>query len=200
MIVRDIDVLSRPARRANVSVTFSVPTLDQEIWRYTEPHTPPPVQRLEALRKLVDAGIKAGVGIAPILPGLSDKPELLADVVKAARDHGATPSGPTLLYLRPGTREHFLDKLSEVWPELVAHLREALRQRPGVSARCGNSAAASACQRPCSAVRDRRPAPPAHHAGSDATGNRTAQARPRVRRPGAGSAVRGIARQFGRND
>jgi DNA repair photolyase len=119
MIVRDIDVLQAAASRADVSVNFSVPTLDQKIWRYTEPHTAPPIQRLRALRRLVDAGIRAGVGVAPILPGLSDDPNLLADVVRAARDHGATHVWANVLYLRPGTREHFLDKLSAIWPELI---------------------------------------------------------------------------------
>ena len=71
------------------------------------------------MRRLVDAGIRAGVGVAPILPGLSDKPELLADVVRAARDHGATHVWANVLYLRPGTREHFLDKLAAIWPELL---------------------------------------------------------------------------------
>ncbi len=119
MIVRDVDVLTAAATRSDVSVTFSVPTLDDRIWRYTEPHTSPPIQRLRAMRKLIDAGINAGVGIAPILPGLSDDPDLLADVVKAARDHGATRVWANVLYLRPGTREHFLDKLTDVWPELI---------------------------------------------------------------------------------
>jgi len=117
--VRDLDVLQEGARRADVSVTFSVPTLDPKIWRYTEPHTAPPIQRLRALRTLIDGGIRAGVGVAPILPGLSDDPNLLADVVKAARDHGATHVWANVLYLRPGTREHFMDKLAAVWPELV---------------------------------------------------------------------------------
>jgi len=119
MIVRDLDVLQEAARRADVSVTFSVPTLDPKIWGYTEPHTAPPIQRLRALRTLIDGGIRAGVGVAPILPGLSDDPNLLADVVKAARDHGATHVWANVLYLRPGTREHFMDKLAAIWPELV---------------------------------------------------------------------------------
>jgi DNA repair photolyase len=119
MIVRDTDVLLAAAVRADVSVTFSVPTLDEKIWRYTEPHTSPPLQRLRALRRLVDAGIRAGVGVAPILPGLSDDPQLLAQVVRAARDHGATHVWANVLYLRPGTREHFLDKLAAIWPELL---------------------------------------------------------------------------------
>jgi DNA repair photolyase len=119
LIVRDIDVLSDAARAAEVSVTFSVPTLDPTIWRLTEPGTPPPRQRLRAVTRLVDAGIKAGVGIAPVLPGLSDRPELLENVVRAARDAGATGVWANLLYLRPGTREHFLDNLARDWPELL---------------------------------------------------------------------------------
>jgi DNA repair photolyase len=117
MIVRDLDVLVEGSARADVSVTFSVPTLDEEIWRRTEPGTARPAQRLRALRELVDAGVKAGVGMAPILPGLSDRPELLADVVRAAREAGATGIWANLLYLRPGTREHFLEALARDWPE-----------------------------------------------------------------------------------
>jgi DNA repair photolyase len=112
-------VLQRAATRADVNVTFSVPTLDPDIWRRTEPGTAPPRQRLRALRVLVDAGIDAGVGIAPILPGLSDKPALLADVVRAARDAGATNVWCNVLYLQPGTREHFLEHLARDWPELL---------------------------------------------------------------------------------
>ena len=119
LIVRDIDVLSEAARHADVSVMFSVPTLDRDVWKKTEPGTAPPLQRLRALRRLVDAGIDAGVGMAPILPGLSDRPELLADVVKAARDAGATSIWTGLLNLRPGTREHFLENLARDWPELL---------------------------------------------------------------------------------
>jgi DNA repair photolyase len=117
MIVRDLDVLQAAAARADVSVTFSVPTLDEEVWRTTEPGTAPPRQRLRALRELVEGGIKAGVGMAPILPGLSDRPEQLAEVVRAAREAGATGVWVSLLYLKPGTREHFLDALSRDWPE-----------------------------------------------------------------------------------
>jgi len=119
MIVRDLDVLSDAARHAAVSVTFSVPTLDPDVWRRTEPGTAPPRQRLRALRALVDAGVDVGVGMAPILPGLSDRPEQLAAVVKAARDAGATGIWANLLYLRPGTREHFLANLARDWPELL---------------------------------------------------------------------------------
>jgi DNA repair photolyase len=117
MIVRDLDVLAEAAQRADVSVTFSIPTVDDEIWKRTEPSTAHPRQRLKAVKTLVDAGVKAGVGMAPILPGISDKPEHLREVVRAAREAGATGIWANLLFLRPGTREHFLEHLAEDWPE-----------------------------------------------------------------------------------
>jgi DNA repair photolyase len=119
LIVRDRDVIADAASRADVSVTFSVPTLDREIWRLTEPGTAPPHQRLRAMSKLLDGGVKAGIGIAPILPGLSDDPALLEDVVRAARDAGAAFVWANVLYLRPGTREHFLEHLARDWPQLL---------------------------------------------------------------------------------
>jgi DNA repair photolyase len=117
LIVRDVDVLVEAARRAELSVTFSVPTLDDEIWQRTEPGTAHPRQRLRALKVLVDAGIRASVGMAPILPGISDQPELLEQVVREAREAGACGVWANLLNLRPGTREHFLECLAEDYPE-----------------------------------------------------------------------------------
>ena len=120
MIVRDLDVLQEASRRAKVSIQFSVPTIDMDVWSKTEPGTAPPHQRLRALRMLVDAGIDAGVAMAPILPGISDKPEQLEAVIKAARDAGATRLWGGVVYLAPGTREHFFSLLSEHWPEQLA--------------------------------------------------------------------------------
>jgi DNA repair photolyase len=128
LVVRDVDVLAEAARRADVSVSFSVPTLDDEIWRRTEPGTAPPRQRLRALARLVEAGIDARVGMAPILPGLSDRPELLAEVVREARAAGATGIWANLLYLRPGTREHFLAALEHDWPELLPEYERLYRR------------------------------------------------------------------------
>ena len=116
MIVRDLDVLAEASKRADVSVTFSIPTLDEDVWKHTEPSTAHPRQRLKAVKMLVDAGVKASVGMAPILPGVSDRPEQLREVVRAARDAGATGIWANLLFLRPGTREHFLEHLARTGP------------------------------------------------------------------------------------
>ena len=117
LIVRDADVLAEASARADVSVTFSVPTLDERVWRTTEPGTSPPRQRLRAASVLVEAGVRVGIGMAPILPGLSDRPEQLAAVVRAAREAGVAGVWANLLYLRPGTREHFLEALARDWPD-----------------------------------------------------------------------------------
>jgi DNA repair photolyase len=119
LIVRDLDVLQDAARRVEVSVTFSVPTLDPRVWRATEPSTAPPRQRLRALRVLREGGINAGVAMAPILPGLSDSRESMEAVVRAARAAGATSIWTELVNLRPGTREHFLAHLAQDWPEQI---------------------------------------------------------------------------------
>jgi DNA repair photolyase len=109
-------------------VSLSVPTLDEHVWRSTEPGTAPPRQRLRAVRTLVDAGIRTGVGVAPILPGLSDRPEQLLEVARAARDAGATHLWGRALHLQPGTREHFLEGLGRVWPEEAARYAALYRR------------------------------------------------------------------------
>jgi DNA repair photolyase len=132
MIVRDADILREASTRADVQVNFSVPTLDREVWRRTEPGTAPPWQRLRALRVLIDAGVKAGVGMAPLMPGISDKPEMLREVVVAARDAGAAFLWANTLYLKPGTREHFLENMARDWPEMLERYQR-MYARPYVS-------------------------------------------------------------------
>ena len=139
MIVRDIDVLSDLARRADVHITFSIPTVDDDVWRKTEPGTAHPRQRLRAIEKLTSAGIDVGVGMAPILPGLSDRPEGLEAVVKAARDAGATGLWAGMLHLKDGTREHFMSILDRHWPELVPRYERAYRERAYLPATFGEA-------------------------------------------------------------
>ncbi|MBI1797929.1 MAG: radical SAM protein [Candidatus Eisenbacteria bacterium] len=129
LVVRDLDVLQEAARRVEVSVSFSVPTLDRDVWRTTEPATAPPVQRLRALRVLRQGGIRAGVAMAPILPGISDAPESMAAVVRAARAAGAVSIWTELLHLRPGTREHFLAHLARDWPDELDRYRTLYSDR-----------------------------------------------------------------------
>ena len=124
LAVRDVDVLQQASERADVTVHFSLPTLDERVWRTTEPGTAPPRSRLRAIRRLADAGIAVGVGMAPILPGLSDRPEQLRAVVRAARAAGAKSIWASVLHLRPGTREHFLEALARDWPEELGRYEE----------------------------------------------------------------------------
>ena len=145
LIVRDVDVLAEASRRTEVSVMFSVPTLDPVVWRTTEPGTAPPRQRLRALSTLVDAGIKASVGMAPILPGLSDRPEQLAEVVKAVRAAGATSVWANLLYLKPGTKEHFLEALARDWPEELERYEQLYARRAYLPSRRGRSGPRTRC-------------------------------------------------------
>jgi DNA repair photolyase len=123
MIVRDVDVLQYASARADVSINVSIPTLDTDVWRLTEPGTSPPHQRLRAVRTLIDAGIKVGVAMAPVLPGISDAPQQLEAVVRGAREAGATNVWANVVFLRPGTREHFYETLSRYWPQLLPRYR-----------------------------------------------------------------------------
>ena len=119
MVVRDKDVLSDLTNAAGCSVYMSVPCVEEDVWRALEPGTAPPLQRLRAVRELVDAGIRAGVLMNPIVPGISSKPALIERTVKAIADHGARFVGCNTLYLEGGTRDHFFRFLSDEYPHLV---------------------------------------------------------------------------------
>jgi DNA repair photolyase len=123
LIVRDVDVLAEASRRASVRVSISIATLDPELSARLEPGVAPPRQRLRAIRLLTDAGIAAGVALAPVLPGLTDAPRSMAAVLAAAREAGATHSWSNVLNLRAGTREHFLSVVEREWPEELARYR-----------------------------------------------------------------------------
>ncbi len=119
LIVRDLDVLVELAKRAKVSVSFSVPTVDETVWKKTEPGTSPPLQRLRVLKQLVEAGVEAGVGMAPLLPGISDSPSQLEATVMAAAKARACFVWAGTVYLKPGTREHFFRFMKKELPHLL---------------------------------------------------------------------------------
>ncbi|MGH9256085.1 MAG: radical SAM protein [Vicinamibacterales bacterium] len=119
MIVRDKDVLSDLSAGAGCSVYVSVPTVDERAWRLLEPGTAPPLQRLRAVRELVDAGIRTGVLMNPIVPGITSKPALLERTVKAIADHGASFVGCNVMFLEGGTRDHFMRWLAQEFPHLA---------------------------------------------------------------------------------
>jgi DNA repair photolyase len=127
MIVRDLDVLVAAAKRVPVSVNVSIPSLDARVVKATEPGVAPPARRMWTVRRLVEAGIDTAVAMAPILPGLSDAPDSMRAVVRAAREAGATRVWARALYLQPGTREHFLTVLQAEWPELLPHYARLYR-------------------------------------------------------------------------
>jgi DNA repair photolyase len=119
MVLRDLDLLVEAAKRTSVRVDLSIGTLDEHVWRTSEPGTPPPLQRIEAVRRLNEAGIECGVFVAPVLPGISDAPEQLEAVVNAGIAAGAVSISTVILHLRPGVRELFLPWLQRERPDLV---------------------------------------------------------------------------------
>jgi DNA repair photolyase len=160
LIVRDAELLAEASRRADVSVTFSVPTLDEDVWRTTEPGTSPPAQRLRALKLLVEHGVRASVGMAPLLPGLSDSRDQIRRVVEAARAAGACGIWANVLYLKPGTKEHFMECLARDWPELLSDY-EHLYARRAYLAAADTAPARDEVRRLARThgIRDRRPEP-----------------------------------------
>ncbi|MXY80277.1 MAG: radical SAM protein [Chloroflexi bacterium] len=159
LIVRDLDVLGKVDARAELSVAFSIPTVDREIWRRTEPGTAPPRQRLAAMRRLVDAGIHAGVLMAPLLPGLSADRAQVERTVRAAADHGARFVGSGLLNLSPELRDYYFDFLAAEYPALLDGYRRLYGQKYAPKRYRDRVAARVQELREAAGVSD-RPAPP----------------------------------------
>ncbi|WP_375480896.1 radical SAM protein [uncultured Jatrophihabitans sp.] len=120
LVTRDLDLIAEAAKHADVRVNFSLGTLDPRVWRATEPGAPDPRRRVDAIRRLAERGVRTGALIAPVLPGLSDSEPQLRAVVTAVREAGGEILGLGPLYLRRGTREHFLTWLATHDPELHA--------------------------------------------------------------------------------
>ncbi len=132
MVIRDIDVLSDLADRTDSSVTISIPTVDPELSRRLEPGTPPPAKRLRALGALAEAGIRAGVSMAPVIPGLTDDLAAMRSVASRAAEHGAQFLWGGTLYLKDGTRDHFAAFVRDHYPGIE---RDLFSLYPGAYAR-----------------------------------------------------------------
>jgi DNA repair photolyase len=127
LLLRDLDLFEELAATAGFTANLSIGTLDEEVWRRTEPGTPHPKARMAAVKTLVEAGIPCGILMAPILPGISDAPEQLQAVVRAAADAGASHLSPITLHLRRGVKEEFMPWLEQTYPELVPDYRRMYR-------------------------------------------------------------------------
>ncbi|MGE3268539.1 MAG: radical SAM protein, partial [Chloroflexota bacterium] len=125
LVIRDVDVLADLARVAKVRIFFTITTVDLTLWRTLEPGTANPFKRLAAMRRLVDAGVPAGVLVAPILPGITDSAESLEAVASAAEDYGAMWLGSSALRLRPIVKDHYLSFVEDEFPELLARYQRA---------------------------------------------------------------------------
>ena len=133
LALRDIDVLRALADGPGVTVFFSVPTLDERAWRETEPHTPSPRARLEAVRKMNEAGIPCGILMAPLMPGINDSPEQVGEILRIAEDAGAISAAAMPLHLRPGVKEVFFDWMRVHRPDLMPRYEELYRGRSYVT-------------------------------------------------------------------
>jgi len=129
LILRDLELLVAAAARTSVRANFSIGTLDEAVWRATEPGTPHPRRRVEAVARLNEAGIPCGVLVAPVLPDLSDGDEQLAEVVEACVAAGATSINAMYLHLRPGVREHWFDWMKGALPDRVDDYERRYRSR-----------------------------------------------------------------------
>jgi DNA repair photolyase len=128
LVLRDAALLAAASERTDVAVSFSIGTLDRDVWKLTEPGTPPPDRRVEALRRLSDLGIHCGVLVAPVLPGLSDGEAQLTEVVEACAAAGAASIAGVALHLRGPLRGHYLDWLARARPDLVRLHRGRFRR------------------------------------------------------------------------
>ncbi len=128
LLLRDLPLMLQIAQRTTIGASLSIPTLDERAWRATEPHTPNPRARLEAVAELNRAGIPTGVLIAPLMPGINDAPAQLEPLLQGAIDAGATSIGGVALHLRDGVKQVFTDWLRTQRPELVARYEQLYRR------------------------------------------------------------------------
>ncbi|HTU86828.1 MAG TPA: radical SAM protein [Solirubrobacteraceae bacterium] len=119
LLLRDLKLMKEINERTEFSAALSVPTIDEKAWRATEPHTPNPRARLEAVAELTRAGIRTGVLVAPLMPGINDSPEQVAPILEKASEAGAAYVTGIALHLRGEVRGLFFDWLRANRPDLL---------------------------------------------------------------------------------
>jgi DNA repair photolyase len=119
LVLRDIDLFERMARKVPVSVNLSVPTVDEAAWRATEPHTPSPAARLDAVEELRSRGIESGVLVAPLMPGINDEPDQVQPILDRAKEADASFLTGIALHLRGEVKDVFFGWLQEKRPDLL---------------------------------------------------------------------------------
>lgn len=124
LLLRDLDLMKEIAERTTISANLSIPTMEEKAWRATEPHTPNPRARMEAVAELNRQGIPCGILVAPLMPGINDSPKQVERILEMAVEAGATGVGGIALHLRPGVKEVFMDWLRSYRPELVPRYEE----------------------------------------------------------------------------
>ena len=129
LAMRDVKIYERMAKVLPVSVNLSVPTLDEDAWRATEPHTPSPAARLDAVAELRRRGIDSGVLIAPLMPGINDHPDQVRPIIERAREAGATSLGGVALHLRGEVKDVFFAWLKEKRPDLLPRYEQLYKGR-----------------------------------------------------------------------
>lgn len=129
LVLRDVEIYERMAKKLPISVNLSVPTLDEKVWRATEPHTPSPVARLDAVEELRARGIESGVLIAPLMPGINDDPAQVQPIVERAKEAGASFLTGLALHLRGEVKDVFFGWLTEKRPDLIPQYEQLYKGR-----------------------------------------------------------------------
>jgi DNA repair photolyase len=167
LLLRDLDLFQEIAAQTDFTANLSIPTIDEKVWRQTEPHTPNPRARIEAVAELTRAGINCGVLVAPLIPGVNDDPAQVQEIVDACAEAGATHIGGICLHLRGAVKDIWFEWLEAYRPDLVPRYEQMYAR--------GAYAPKAERERIMNLVRDARP-------GSSMTQPPDYRLRPRAKR------------------
>jgi DNA repair photolyase len=134
LLLRDLDLFRELDQRTEFAANLSIPTLDRSVWRASEPGTPSPRKRIEAVAKLREAGIRTGVLVAPLMPGINDSPEQVGEILRLCGEAGATSIGGVGLHMRGEVRDVYMDWLRQYRPDLVPDYERLYADGPNLPA------------------------------------------------------------------